>query len=250
MDLSDGPMSYPTRVTGSPRDATSGRGGPVSDRMDVVIVQDGAATILHQRWGATALVDLLLGGPDGATDLARAFDATDEITDVLAACVIDHDRRAVVLSGRSDVISAGGPRRLQPEEVLPTLAPFWAGWELSYEPEYVLDAVVLYVRGLGIPLRSMNEPHALSDYLARPRFVAPAYRLRAEPQESAPLASALDPSAPIASLELSVRAENELENAGLATVGDLIGKDRPALIRAGLSDKTVREITEILGAGD
>lgn len=220
----------------------------MSDRLDVVIVEDGAAVIHHQRWGATALVDLLAGGPAGASDLARSFDATDEITDVLAACVIDHDRRVLVLAGPSEVISSAGPRRLQPHEVLPTLEPFWDGWELAYSPEHVVEAVVLHVREAGIPLRSMNEPHVLADHLGKPRFVEPEFRLRASPGVSAPLTGGRDPSATIASLELSVRAENELENAGFATVGDLLGKDRPALIRAGLSDRTARELTEILAA--
>ena len=169
----------------------------MSDRLDVVIVEDGAAVIHHQRWGATALVDLLAGGPEGASDLARSFDATDEITDVLAACVIDHDWRVLVLAGPSEVISSAGPRRLQPHEVLPTLEPFWDGWELAYSPEHVVEAVVLHVREAGIPLRSMNEPHVLADHLGKPRFVEPEFRLRASAGVSAPLTGGRDPSATI-----------------------------------------------------
>lgn len=218
----------------------------MSDRLDVVIVQEGTVAIHHQRWGATALVDLLLDGPEHATALARDFDATEEISDLLAAAVIDHDHHTLILSGRADVVSAAGRRRLEPQDILPVLAPSWPGWTLGYEPEHVIEPVVLYVRGLGLPLASMNEPHVIADHFGRPRYAALTY---VQPGSSEPgvVLPRSDPSRPLASFELSVRAENELRNADLVTVGELLRLDRVARIRLGLSDRTLRELAEVLG---
>ncbi|MFY0541209.1 hypothetical protein [Nannocystis pusilla] len=158
----------------------------MSERLDVVIVTDDGAAIHHQRWGATALFDMLLAGPEGAVRQARGFERTEEISDVLAACVIDLVRRRLVVAGPAEVISAAGPRAVQPQDVLVALARSWSGWSLSYEPSFVLEPVVLYVRSLGLPLASLNEPHNLSDYLGRPRFVAPTYTLDALAGETRP----------------------------------------------------------------
>lgn len=54
---------------------------------------------------------------------------------------------------------------------------------------------------------------------------------------------------PLATLfdDLSVRAANELENAALGTVGDVLDLDTTGLPRVGISDRTLRELREILG---
>lgn len=218
----------------------------MSDRLDVVIVTEEGAAIYHQRWGATALYAMLLEGPEKAVDQASMFDRTEEIDDILAGCVIDVVRRRLLIAGPAEVISDAGPRRVQPEEVLPELAPHWPEWHLAFEPGYVVDPVVLYLRGLGLSLATMNEPYVVSDILGKPRFVSPAYTLDAPAAAPAtPVGrtpSAADRARRLDELELSVRASNELENAGLTTFGDVIGKGRDALARKGISQRALEEL--------
>lgn len=225
----------------------------MSDRLDVVIVGDGGATIHHQRWGATSLYAMLVEGPERATAMARSFDATAELDDLLAGCVIDPARRTLVIAGPADVITSAGPRGLQPQEVLPELAPLWPGWHLVYEPDFVIEPVALYVRGLGLPLASLNEPHALAAIEGTQRFVAAAYSLvapaPAEQPTRAPTAGrALTDAERARSLDelddLSIRAMQELRAAGLATFGDVFGHGRDALARRGVSQKVLNELGE------
>jgi hypothetical protein len=218
----------------------------MSDRLDMVVIENGAAVIHHQRWGAGALFDTLLGGPERAVDLARTFASTEQLDDLMAACVIDLDHQRLVVAGRANVISASGPRVVQPDELLGELAPSWPGWALAYEPDYIIEPVALYVRGLGLPLASMNEPHVVADALGKPRFTAARYHAEGKPAGGA-LPSGRASTALIASLgDLSIRAENELDSAGLRTLADVAGLDEQALALRGLSQKTIRELRELL----
>lgn len=213
----------------------------MSDRLDVVVVEHGAAAIHHQRWGATALFDMLVGGPERATTLARTFEATSALDDLLAGCIIDHDHSRLVVAGPADVISAAGARRVQEQEVLDELAPFWPGWTLEYEPAFVVEPIALYVRARGLPLASFNEPHAVADALGEPRFEAARYRAEGT-VAAGTLHGGHDPTASIDSLELSVRAANELANAGFETVGQVLALDEQTLALRGLSQRTIREL--------
>lgn len=221
----------------------------MSDRLDVVIVTDGGLAIHHQRWGATSLFSMLLEGPDGAMAQARAFEATVALDDLLAGCVIDVVRRQLLVAGPSEVISASGPRHAEPQEVLRELAPHWPGWHLAYEPAYSLEPVVLYVRGLGLQVDSLNEPHAASDALRRPRFVAPAYTLDAPTavvpsNTGARPPTAADLTRSLEELDLSVGLRNEVRSANLQNFGDVLGKGRLALARRGLSQRSLDELAE------
>lgn len=217
----------------------------MSDRLDVVVIDEAGLAIHHQRWGATALYALLIGGPGRAVAQARAFDRTDEVTDVLAGCVIDLVRRKLVVAGPAEVI--GGPPAYH---LLRELSVAWPGWSLAYEPDYVVEPVVLYVRGLGLPLASLNEPHVLPAALGEPPFVAPEYSL--EPADAVPARGAIDvgpahpPGTRLDALDLSVRADNALRNAGFETVGDLAGLDDVALAARGIEERVRREIREVL----
>lgn len=224
----------------------------MSDRLDVVVVTDEGAAIHHQRWGATALWATLLDGPKQAVTLAREYPRTEEIDDILAGCVIDTVRQHLVIAGPADMISRAGPRPAIEDEILRELAPLWPGWRLAYEPAFVLEAVVLYVRGLGLALRALNQPHTLSDYLGEPRYAAPAYTLDAAADAGPP--AVVDAPAEVANalaareianfFDLSVRAVNELSNAGFTTFGEVLGLDHHELARRGISEKVRRELTE------
>jgi hypothetical protein len=164
----------------------------MSESADIVLLKDGQAEIYHHRWGATTLLHLLLSGPSGAVDESSdgAGARTTRIDDILAGAVIDLDRQTLIIAGSVDVIGSGGftGKKLgwQEHEVLRELEPFWPGWTLGYEPDNVLAPIVHYVRGLGIPLESMNEPDALSDALGKPRWTELTYRNEAR---SAPAAA-------------------------------------------------------------
>lgn len=222
----------------------------MSERLDVIIVTEEGAAIHHQRWGATALYSMLLEGPETAVDQASMFDRTEEIDDILAGCVIDVVRRRLLIAGPAEVISAAGPRRVQPQEVLPELAPHWPGWHLAFEPDFVVDPVVLYVRGLGLSFATMNEPYVVSDLLGKPRFVSPTYTLDAPAVAPATPGTRTPTAADFArrldELPLSVRASNELENAGVATVGEVLGEGRDALARKGISPKALNELAALM----
>ncbi|MFZ6178348.1 ribosomal protein L7/L12 [Nannocystis pusilla] len=221
----------------------------MSERLDVVIVSDEGAAVHHQRWGATALFDMLLAGPEGAVAQARGFDRTEEISDVLAACVIDLVRRRLVVAGPAEVISAAGPRVVEPQDVLVALARSWSGWSLAYEPSFVLEPVVLYVRSLGLSLASSNEPHNLSDYLGRPRFVAPTYTLDVIVGESAPerlFTSGGDASdvilhSPGDSKIAVIKALRELSPMSLKEAKDLV-ESAPCTVRAAVPRQEARAI--------
>jgi len=78
----------------------------MGERLDIVLLEGGRARIFHQRWGATSLFDLLLGGPDEASQQAAdGFDQTEQLDDLLAACVIDRARHALVIRGAGEVLA-------------------------------------------------------------------------------------------------------------------------------------------------
>lgn len=213
----------------------------MSDRLDLVLLTVDGLAIHHDRWGATALFDLLLGGPDRALGRARGLDQTQQLDDSLAAAVIDVVHRQLIIAGPSAVICAAGPRRVEPQELLGELAPCWPGWRLAYEPATVVAPVVLYLRGLGLSIASLNAP--------RPDFVAPTYSLDAPLVEApAVVVTSTDLSRRLDSFDLSFRALGELEDAGLATLGDVAGKGTSALAQRGLSARVLRELGEILEA--
>lgn len=225
----------------------------MSDRLDVVIVRDGLVQIFHQRWGATSLFAMLVEGPTRAEAMARSFDVTDELDDILAGCVIDVDRATLVVAGPADVITSAGPRGLQPQEVLPELAPLWPTWTLVYEPDYVVEPVALYVRGRGLPLASLNAPHALAAIEGTRRFTAPAYTLgapaAAEPATAGRTPTEAERGRRFDQMEdLSIRAQQEIGAAGLETLGDVVGRGRDALARRGLSQKVLNELDELVGS--
>lgn len=140
----------------------------------------------------------------------------------------------------------------QEHEVLRELEPFWPGWTLGYEPDNVLAPIVHYVRGLGIPLESMNEPDALSDALGKPRWTELTYRNEARSAPAAaPGAVSLDRAVLVRKLdldEMSIRAANELANGGFVFFGDVVGASEEELASRGVSLKVRRELTEVLEA--
>lgn len=156
----------------------------MSERLDIVIVTDHGFGIHHQSWGASGLFAQLLAGPERALEDARSFGQTTELDDSMAAAVIDLARRRLVIAGSAEVVSDAGPRRVQPQELLGELATAWPGWGLAYEPNFVIEPVILYLAGVGHSIASLHAPHAVADHLGRPRFQAPEYTLDA-PVESA-----------------------------------------------------------------
>ncbi|MDX2093828.1 MAG: hypothetical protein SFX73_38700 [Kofleriaceae bacterium] len=222
----------------------------MSDRLDVVLLDDQGARIFHQQWGASALVDLLLAGPEGAWNAAQdGFPETDEITDVIAACVIDRPRKTLVVAGPIEGIR--GQLQVQEHTLLDLLESTWGGWNLAYEPEYVVEPVVLYAESVGVRLASLNTPHALADALGKPRFELITYK------QLAPVAKprvGVDADAdlrarPLATLfeDLSFRAANDLQNSNLVTVGEVLDLDATGLARANISLRTLKELREVLG---
>ncbi|NBD07973.1 MULTISPECIES: hypothetical protein [Corallococcus] len=153
----------------------------MSDRADIVILKGGKVEIHHHRWGATALVELFQDGPEAAVMACRDNGSvrTKRLDDLLAGAVLDLDRRTLILAGKAEVIFAGSELKWPEDAVLQNLAPHWPGWTLGYEPSYVIEPLALYVRGLGIPLASLNEPHVVAGLLGKPRWTALAYRLDA-----------------------------------------------------------------------
>lgn len=224
----------------------------MSDRLDVVLVDGNDVRIHHQRWGATALVDMLLAGPDRACELAAdGFEQTSQLTDVIAACVIDRTRRALVIAGPAEVISQAGKLKPQDHELLKELAVAWPGFRLSYEPDHTIEPILAYVHGLGLPLDSLNPAHAIADARNVPRFEACTYDLEVPEGGAADRpSSSVNRSKPVSDLEvdLSVRAWNQLEHSGLATVGDVLDHDDAGLARLGISARSRREILAVIAA--
>ncbi len=228
----------------------------MSERLDIVLLEGGRARIFHQRWGATSLFDLLLGGPDEASrQAADGFDQTEELDDLLAACVIDRARHALVISGEAEVITAAAKLRPQEQELLDELAVAWPGWRLAYEPAHVIEPVLAYVHGLGIPLASLNKMHVRADVRGTPRFERCAYFLEVPASAAEPPAAtgtvglgAIDPARPLTELDdlLSFRASSELQTTGLSTIGELLERGDADLAALGVSARTRRLLAEVL----
>lgn len=229
----------------------------MSDRADIVVVRDGQLEIYHHRWGATVLLEMLLGGPESALEEACAVERTQVIDDILAGAVIDQDRQTLVIAGPARVIRGGGfdEQKLnwQEQEILSELAPFWPGWTLGYEPDFVIEPIVRYVRDVAaLPLASLNQAGAPAEQGGKPRWSELAYRLEAPAAPPAgPAAAVLDRAVLVRRIDtdsLSVRAANELANGGFKLVGDLVGASEEELASRGVSLKVRRELTEMLEA--
>jgi hypothetical protein len=229
----------------------------MSDRADIVVVRDGHLEIYHHRWGATVLLQMLLGGPESSLEEVCAAERTQVIDDILAGAVIDQDRQTLVIAGPAEVIRSGGSAgqklNWQEQEILPELAPFWPGWTLGYEPDFVIEPIVHYVRDLAaLPLASLNPADAPAEQGGEPRWSKLAYRLEARAAPPAgPAMAVLDRSVLVRRIDtdsLSIRAANELANGGFELVGDLVGASEEELAHRGVSLKVRRELTEVLEA--
>ena len=221
----------------------------MSDRLDIVVIDEhDVPTIYHHPWGATALVAMLLAGPDDACTQARdAGELATELTDVLATCVIDRNRKALIIGGDIDVIAAAGPAHPPADELLRELSAAWGGWHLQYEPSVELAPAVDYLRRHGHAIKSMNDPDVLADELVIARYVAAEFTHDARESTAARVtAVSLDVTSKLANCDLSFRAEQELGAAGLLTVADVVLLDAKALAARGVSERVRRELAELL----
>jgi hypothetical protein len=226
----------------------------MSERAAFIIIESGTLELFDHRWGAGILLETLLGGPAATLEAARQGEASDQVDDIVAGVVIDLEQRMLIVAGPTGAIGSGGfaGRTLptQPHEVLGELATAWPSWALAYEPEHVIEALVLPVRNRGLALASLNEPFAVSEALGQPRWQSFAFTLTAPPLSPHPAAS---PAVgrevlvrPIDLDALSVRAANELHDADLELIGDIVGLDAAGLARVGITEKTRRELEDLL----
>lgn len=219
------------------------------------MVRDGHLEIYHHPWGATVLLQMLLGGPESSLEAASDGDRTERISDILAGVVIDFDRRTLIIAGPSEVIRSGGftgeKLNWQEHEVLDELAAFWPGWTLGYEPEFVLEPIAHHVRDVAaLPLDSLNAVDALAEQRGGPRWSQLAYELEANAAPPAgPAMTVFDRASLVRRIDpdwLSVRATNELENGGFELLGDVVGASAEELARRGVGRKARRELIEML----
>lgn len=211
----------------------------MSDRAEIILVGDGIA-IHHLRWGASSLFDALMQGAAGVQTCIEIAERAAEVIDQLAGVVLDERRKMLSLAGAPEAIGAGRPAI----EVAPAIAAAWPGWEVRYAPDHVLAPLVAAVAEAGLRLQSRNDPAVLD-----PDWVSFAHTARAEARDDEPLHSAsIGDVRQLDDLELSVRATNELRNAGLVTVGEVAALNPQELLRRGLSERALREIREMLAS--
>ncbi|MCP3163032.1 hypothetical protein [Myxococcus qinghaiensis] len=160
----------------------------MSDRADIIVVKEGQARIFHHRWGATVLRRMFTNGPEASLREAEGGSSSRSIEDILAGAILDLDRRTLTLIGSTEVICSGGflgsdRERWTPDEVLPSLAPYWPGWTLCFEPAtHIIEPLVALVRHQGVSVAASKDPYVEPGHFEDPRWRQLTYRLEVPPK--------------------------------------------------------------------
>jgi len=137
-------------------------------RANFVVIEEGAAKVFYDQWGAMGCLYAFAGGPDSAVEAVAEMEEAAELMEWAFAeggYLIDRDRKAAIVFGTTfDEIEAfddldddvATPMRevnaamdAGPRGFLEHVASAWPGWKLTWDDRGT-DAFSAHLRSRGI----------------------------------------------------------------------------------------------------